>query len=108
MSSTNNNVCAFSVSKWLASVTWVTLWRRPTPKGFQQACCTAWSGCGAVGRHPGIAEGAAGCTEGRRRTVKDRPTIRENTDGYCSSSWLRWLPFMDYEVAATEVDRLID
>lgn len=25
--------------------------------------------------------------------VKDVPTTRENTEGYCSYSWLRWLPF---------------
>ncbi|NP_001155527.1 uncharacterized protein LOC100162346 precursor [Acyrthosiphon pisum] len=39
--------------------------------------------------------------------VKDLPTSRENTDGYCSYSWLRWLPFMDCEAAATEVRQAI-
>lgn len=29
--------------------------------------------------------------------VKDVSTGRENTEGYCSYSWLRWLPFMDCE-----------
>lgn len=27
--------------------------------------------------------------------VKDLPTTRESTEGYCSYSWLKWLPFMD-------------
>ncbi|KAL4122731.1 hypothetical protein QTP88_015012 [Uroleucon formosanum] len=39
--------------------------------------------------------------------VKDLPTSRENTDGYCSYSWLRWLPFMDCETAANEVRQTI-
>ncbi|XP_015366223.1 PREDICTED: uncharacterized protein LOC107163358 [Diuraphis noxia] len=39
--------------------------------------------------------------------VKDVPTGRENTEGYCSYSWLRWLPFMDCEVAVTEVRQAI-
>jgi len=39
--------------------------------------------------------------------VKDLPTSRENTEGYCSYSWLRWLPFMDCEAAITEVRQAI-
>ncbi|VVC43739.1 Hypothetical protein CINCED_3A003585 [Cinara cedri] len=27
--------------------------------------------------------------------VKEVPTTRESTEGYCSYSWLRWLPYMD-------------
>lgn len=27
--------------------------------------------------------------------IKDLPASRENTEGYCSYSWLRWLPFLD-------------
>ncbi|CAH1713405.1 uncharacterized protein LOC114127468 [Aphis gossypii] len=42
--------------------------------------------------------------------VKDLPTSRENTEGYCAYSWLRWLPFMDCDqqpAAATEVRQAI-
>lgn len=38
--------------------------------------------------------------------VKDLPTSREeNTEGYCSYSWLRWLPFMDCEEPAASESR---
>lgn len=39
--------------------------------------------------------------------VKDLPTGRENTEGYCSYSWLRWLPFMDCETTVNEVRQAI-
>lgn len=37
--------------------------------------------------------------------VKDLPTSRENTEGYCSYSWLRWLPFMDCDEPTTNESR---
>jgi len=36
--------------------------------------------------------------------VKDVSTGRENTEGYCSYSWLRWLPFMDCEEEQTATE----
>lgn len=37
--------------------------------------------------------------------VKDLPTSRENTEGYCSYSWLRWLPLMNCDEPLTEESR---
>jgi len=37
--------------------------------------------------------------------VKDLATGREDTDGYCSYSWLRWLPFMNCDEPATSESR---
>lgn len=37
--------------------------------------------------------------------VKDVSNSRENTEGYCAYSWLRWLPFMDCEEPAANESR---
>lgn len=37
--------------------------------------------------------------------VKDLPISRENTDGYCSYSWLRWLPFVNCDEPSTNESR---